>query len=325
MPLNQIGNGDIKRFIAGLQEKENLEARRINYVIGRLRSIFAAAAARHEFETPMKGIKSLRAPKTEIDPFTPEEVRHICAAATGQDRAFITLLLHTGLRPSEAMALSWSDIDFDRQFLIVRRNLTRFGFGLPKTEGSELRTVDLDTDVLVELRHQRERTGVMAGGTGLVFLADQGYTSRAERAEHYRIHPKTGAKVLVHAFSQRIVVPRGRRTGGAQSPLNLANFRARNWGRILKAAGVRPRPIYQCRHTFATILLDLGEAPRYVADQLGHTSLAMVIRHYARWTRKPGRLIARGIAQAVDSSMPNPCQVGGKRGANGRTGGQSAT
>lgn len=76
------------------------------------------------------------------------------------------------------------------------------------------------------------------------------------------------------------VGPRGK-------PLDWTNFRGRRWPRIVAAAGVRSRPPHQCRHTFATRLLAAGANPQYVAHQLGHATLAMVIRHYARWTRKP--------------------------------------
>jgi hypothetical protein len=40
-----------------------------------------------------------------------------------------------------------------------------------------------------------------------------------------------------------------------------------------------------------------GESnPHYVAHQMGHSTLAMVIRHYARWTHKPDRHSGEMIA-----------------------------
>ena len=44
-----------------------------------------------------------------------------------------TTLIFAGLRPSELLALRRQDINFDRGVIIVARNLTRFGEGLPKT------------------------------------------------------------------------------------------------------------------------------------------------------------------------------------------------
>ena len=57
----------------------------------------------------------------------------------------------------------------------------------------------------------------------------------------------------------------------AGTPVDLNNFRARNWPRILRRAKVKPRPLYQCRHTYARLLLEQGDTPQHVAAQLGHT------------------------------------------------------
>ena len=75
-------------------------------------------------------------------------------------------------------------------------------------------------------------------------------------------------------------------------PVDLTNFRDRNWKRILIRARLRARTIYQCRHTFAALQLSRGENPQYVAHQMGHTNLEMIIRHYARWSRKPDSALA---------------------------------
>jgi integrase len=78
-------------------------------------------------------------------------------------------------------------------------------------------------------------------------------------------------------------------TGVRGAGLDWNNFRQRNWRRLLRVAGVRMRPPYQCRHTYAASLLADGANPHYVAHQMGHSTLAMVIRHYARWAHKPAR------------------------------------
>jgi integrase len=50
----------------------------------------------------------------------------------------------------------------------------------------------------------------------------------------------------------------------------------------MKACGIRHRPAYNARHTYATMLLMDGVNPVFVADQLGH-SLQMLIKRYAKW------------------------------------------
>ena len=86
-------------------------------------------------------------------------------------------------------------------------------------------------------------------------------------------------------------------------PVDLTNFRDRNWKRILVRRRLRARTIYQCRHTFAALQLSRGENPQYVAHQMGHTNLEMIIRHYARWSRKPERVGT--LAHQLSAKFPS--------------------
>lgn len=82
-------------------------------------------------------------------------------------------------------------------------------------------------------------------------------------------------------------------------PLDRHNFTQRNWRRILTRAGVRPRPFEQLRHTWATLMLSDPETDlRYVADQMGHRNLEMLLKHYVRWM--PGR-VAAAAGGALDT------------------------
>lgn len=65
--------------------------------------------------------------------------------------------------------------------------------------------------------------------------------------------------------------------------INLSNWRRRVWFPALDAAGLDRRPIYQMRHTFATLALAAGVPIEWVARQLGHRDTRVTLRHYARW------------------------------------------
>jgi hypothetical protein len=69
--------------------------------------------------------------------------------------------------------------------------------------------------------------------------------------------------------------------------MNLTNVRGREWARTRIKAHIRKRPLYQFRHTYATLLLESGAQPQYVASQLGHTLLEMLFKVYSRWLRPP--------------------------------------
>src|SRR5262249_31557483 len=63
------------------------------------------------------------------------------------------------------------------------------------------------------------------------------------------------------------------------------------WAKALKKAGLRHRPSYQLRHTFASLCIQQGIAPGWVAQTLGHTSLEMTFCPFAapdlRWLDLP--------------------------------------
>ena len=76
----------------------------------------------------------------------------------------------------------------------------------------------------------------------------------------------------------------------------------RVWYPALKRVGIRERNPYQTRHTFATLALSAGEAIGWVAKQMGHTSTAMIIRHYYKFipnlTRQDGSAFDKAAEQA---------------------------
>ena len=55
------------------------------------------------------------------------------------------------------------------------------------------------------------------------------------------------------------------------------------WIPLLKRSGVRYRNPYQTRHTFASMMLSAGENPAWVSAQMGHSSIMITLRNYARW------------------------------------------
>lgn len=68
-------------------------------------------------------------------------------------------------------------------------------------------------------------------------------------------------------------------------PLEINNFRTRVWEPALKKAKLKYRYPYQCRHTFATKMIDQGRSPLWIANQMG-TSLEMLFKHYAVYFRR---------------------------------------
>lgn len=60
-------------------------------------------------------------------------------------------------------------------------------------------------------------------------------------------------------------------------------LREGHWKHALKRAGVRYRYPYHTRHTYASLMLSAGENPMWVAHQMGHANMAVLLKRYARW------------------------------------------
>ncbi len=87
---------------------------------------------------------------------------------------------------------------------------------------------------------------------------------------------------------------------GKQQPVNQELFRMKVWEPVLKRLGVRYRPPYQMRHTFATLAISVGENINWVARMLGHKSPVVTLERYNRFvpnlTRTDGKaLLAAGL------------------------------
>jgi integrase len=119
---------------------------------------------------PTAFVKRLRAPKPDVDPFTPEEMARVLDAVTPHYRTYFEVAFLTGMRPNELTALKWGHVDCVHRTLAVREGRVRRIEGLPKTDGS-VRDLDLLEPVVEALRRHRAETWLRGD---YVFLNQEG-------------------------------------------------------------------------------------------------------------------------------------------------------
>jgi integrase len=124
---------------------------------------------------------------------TEAELAKLVAAAAPEWRLLVEFLAHTGLRPSEALALRWGDLDFGRRRVRVRRSVNRGRVGPPKTRHGR-RDVPLSPGMAQSLWNARKQR--KAADDAPVFVGRQGQP--LERAAAYR---------AVKAAAKRAEVP----------------------------------------------------------------------------------------------------------------------
>lgn len=174
--LSEIAKADILSFRSGLARRPGqgdrtlLSPSRVNHIMTPLRMILSEAASRFDFISPWKDIKPLKEPRTEVDPFTLEEVQRILNAVRPDFRAYYTVRFLTGMRTGEIDGLRWPNVDFARRQILVREAVVR-GERVPtKTDGSQ-RAIQMNDIVYTALIEQRKTTGSLGD---YVFCARNG-------------------------------------------------------------------------------------------------------------------------------------------------------
>jgi integrase len=147
LPLDAIGRGELLGFQASVAERrgrgsQTISAKRINKLMMLAKAILNEGCDRYGLTSPSRTIKPLKQKRTEVMPFTLEEVQLLIARVRPDYRAYLTVRLLTGLRTGEADGLQWQDLDFDQGCFRVLRTHSRDGDGEPKNQSS-IRTVPM--------------------------------------------------------------------------------------------------------------------------------------------------------------------------------------
>lgn len=167
-PIAEITKADILAFRGRLVHRPGqggrttLSPSRVNHIMTPLRMILVEAASRHNFVSPWRGIKPLKEPRTEADPFTLEEVQRILSAVRPDFRDYYTVRFLTGMRTGEIDGLRWKNVDFARRQILVREAVVGGKMVLTKTDGSQ-RAIQMNDLVFEALMAQRAVTGHFGG------------------------------------------------------------------------------------------------------------------------------------------------------------------
>ncbi len=161
--LDQIKRGEILEFRAELRKRRlkngrTLSPDRVNHVVSPLRMMLDEAALRYDFMSPMSGIKGLPVGRTDVEPFTIEEVQTILASVRADFRNYYTVRFFTGMRTGEIDGLQWRYVVLDRREILIRQALVNGELGATKTDGSA-RDILMSAPVYEALTEQREITG----------------------------------------------------------------------------------------------------------------------------------------------------------------------
>jgi len=141
--VGEITKADILAFRADLAKaqarntKKPLSNPRINKIMNPLRQILWEAADRFDFRTPFLNIKQLKVKRTDVEPFSIDEVKKIIQTVRPDFKNYFTVRFFTGMRTGEAHGLKWKYVDFERRMILIRETVVDGEESYTKTDYSQ--------------------------------------------------------------------------------------------------------------------------------------------------------------------------------------------
>ena len=189
---------------------------------------------------------------------TKEELKEFLKLAQTATLSYFFPLVHlmsyTGLRQGEALALKWSDIDFENKKITVDKTAVRIKekqtLQTPKTKNSK-RVISIDPTTLSILKSWKKDQIKIYFKNGKYFEGDDNFIFTNERADWVQIHnfiPYFKRFVTDHKL--KTITPHG------------------------------------LRHTHASLLFSAGVEPKNISDRLGHSTVQITLDLYTHITEE---------------------------------------
>ena len=283
----------IDRWMASLRQ----QGKSANTVNGARQVL--GAMCKHAFRTDVLAanpvlatdrVKPQKGDPTQVrEPWSLEEVYRVLEAARDDDLdGFLHLMLHTGLRPGEAMGIRWEDIDLDKGQLAITGTLKDARSLMPDGQGV-VRQVRNDPKTV----HSRRQIPISAALAASL-------ERQQMRQSVQRMAAGTSWKETGYVF-----------TTSVGTPFWSSNLR-KKYQRFLADIGIRYIRLHDHRHTVARIALDSGKVPIEQASQaLGHTRIDTTKQIYAGCVPRYNEEFIVGISNVLPSAPgPNPPEPG---------------
>ena len=197
---------------------------------------------------PCEGVVLPKRKKFTAEVYDTEMLNHLLELARPTDFYIPLLLLITaGLRRGELLALKWSDVDFKKGIISIRRSMVRgedgFIIKAPKSEAG-IRDIHLGAEVMEELK----------------------------RYKAYQFTEMTVDSMYVENIDFVI-----RQDNGA---LFTPDAMTRKWKRFITAHELPDIRLHDLRHSNATALIKAGVSPKVVQQRLGHADVSITLNTY---------------------------------------------
>ena len=266
IPLQAIETAHVSGLVGGLAERVEageISGKTVNNTLTTL-SVCLNTAVQDGLIAANPALGAPRFPRVHLerDYLRLHEIPVYLDSCSDEYRPLAALLIGTGARISEALALRPSDLELETTggWVVVARALTADGT-IGSTKSRRTRSVEI--------------------GPGLALLLEE-YLK-----ERQRKHPNASASDPLFIGPSRARQGRASQSTGSEQPLSpeRRTVSAVWHAHALQDAALRHMPLHSLRHTAAAAWLAAGNSLLYVQQQLGHCDLATTSHYYGHLER----------------------------------------
>lgn len=232
-----------------------------------------------------------------INPITPEQYQTLMEYLEERNKPAILpvqIAYYTGLRLGEVCGLTWSDINFEEQYLTVRRSV-RYNGARHKTEigttkRKKVRSVDFCDTLADILKKAKKEHRKQIFSYGELYQRNYYREVKEKNRVYYELYHLDGTEEIPLDYNEIDLVCI-RPDGAYEAPATVEP--------ALRTARKRLSELddnfhfHTLRHTYTTNLLSNGAAPKDVQELLGHSDVSTTMNVYAHANREGKRNSAR--------------------------------
>lgn len=263
--LSEVTIEEVDRYAAHKQREGKLSNNSINSTLTRLSQILEEAM---EYGKVDRNAASGKRRRLKGEPrsrpwIEPEQLMPLLRGADPNSRPVFATLAGTGMRPSEACALEWRDVNLATGTIALRASKTDAG----------VRLIDLPVGLSEVLGELRARVGPVDGHAPVFTTRLAGRQNKDNLARRL----KKAIRAANAELESREITPLPESVSPYSFRRTYASLRAARW---LDAEGN----------------VQAGDDPIYIAEQMGHTDPTLTFRVYQRAVKRRERLDGEHLA-----------------------------
>jgi len=277
--MRAVKPSTVQAFVKQLEAK-GLGPSTIRDILSTLSAVFNVAVEDGVVTTNPCRSRAVKPPtviRGKAEPWPVPRVHLVTATLPERYRMVSVTAFGCGLRQGETFALAVDDIDFLRHVVHVQRQVKRVDgklvFALPK--GGKARDVPLPEEVANRISLHLQSFPAVAVTLPWEVPAGRSVTARliTTNADGTVLNRGT----FNHVWSDALV---GANVITAEVARRGRTEEERERAGIGKSSENRKYGMHALRHTYASVLLDAGESIRALAEYLGHSDPAFMLRTY---------------------------------------------